>query len=81
MLISKISSIVSSIYPNYDVNVYGSHASGICLHWSDIDLAVGPKKSSIDDKENITMHDARIKDALGRISDFLQNEKKNSWVV
>ena len=27
------------------------------------------------------MHDARIKDALGRISDFLQNEKKNGWVT
>jgi len=61
---------VSGIYPNYDVSVYGSHASGLCLHWSDIDLIVGSKQGE-DEKENITMHDARIKDALGRISDFL----------
>ena len=25
------------------MNVYGSHATGLCLHWSDIDLVVGPK--------------------------------------
>lgn len=70
ILIEKITSIVSGIYPNYDVSVYGSHASGLCLHWSDIDLIVGSKQQ-LDEKENITMHDARIKDALGRISDFL----------
>jgi DNA polymerase sigma len=44
ILIEKITSIVSGIYPNYEVSVYGSHASGLCLHWSDIDLIVGSKQ-------------------------------------
>ena len=34
---------VSSSFNNYFVDVYGSHATGLCLHWSDIDLVVGPK--------------------------------------
>lgn len=26
-----------------DIDVYGSHATQLCLHWSDIDLVVIPK--------------------------------------
>lgn len=50
------------------MEVYGSHATGLCLHWSDIDLVVG----SSDDKDMPSiMQENKIKDALRRISDSL----------
>jgi DNA polymerase sigma len=42
ILIGKIQSIVEKEFSNYHVDVYGSHATGLCLHWSDIDLVVKP---------------------------------------
>jgi DNA polymerase sigma len=47
ILIMKISQIVANEMSNYHVDVYGSHATGLCLHWSDIDLVVKPN----DEKE------------------------------
>jgi DNA polymerase sigma len=47
ILILKLTNLVSNLLPNYFVDVYGSHATGLCLHWSDIDLVVGAK----DEKE------------------------------
>jgi predicted nucleotidyltransferase len=62
------------------VEVYGSHATGLCLHWSDIDLAVGVKQSE-NDKEppsmNLKMQDSKIKDALRKISEGLKGEIAN----
>ena len=43
LLIRKLSNIVSRNFSNYLVQVYGSHATNLCLHWSDIDLCVGPQ--------------------------------------
>ena len=66
------------MFANYKVDVYGSHATGLCLHWSDIDLVVG----SDEDRENMGMiHDSKIKDALRRISDSLITEIPNGWVT
>lgn len=31
--------------PSADVQVYGSHATNLCLHWSDVDLVVKPADS------------------------------------
>ena len=75
ILIQKLSTVVKKIFPSYGVNVYGSHATGLCLHWSDIDLVVGPK--TVDGKDeplpgNVNIVDAKIKDALRRISDCLK---------
>ena len=51
ILISKISEVVKRVFHNYKVDVYGSHATGLCLHWSDIDLVVG----SFDEKDSMGM--------------------------
>jgi len=31
--------------PDADVKVYGSHATKLCLHWSDVDLVLIPPDS------------------------------------
>ena len=78
ILIMKISQVVKRVFQNYQVDVYGSHATGLCLHWSDIDLVVG----SADDKDSIgIMQENKIKDALRRISDSLHKEIPSGWVT
>ena len=70
---------------NYHVDVYGSHATGLCLHWSDIDLVVKPN----DEKDNqySTLQDSTIKENLRRISECLLREcwkgedGKKQWVT
>ena len=76
--------MVKSVIGNYGVNVYGSHATGLCLHWSDIDLVVGPKNVDGTDEpmsNNITIVESMIKDALRRISDQLRQEIANGWIT
>ena len=42
MIIDKISNFIKQVIPNGEVEVYGSHATKLCLHWSDIDLVLKP---------------------------------------
>ena len=42
IIIEKISNFIKQVIPNGDVEVYGSHATKLCLHWSDIDLVLKP---------------------------------------
>ena len=39
-LIDNISAVVKKALPNSEVKVYGSHATKLCLPWSDIDLVI-----------------------------------------
>ena len=32
--------MVQKVNPNFSIEVYGSHNTGLCLHWSDIDVCV-----------------------------------------
>jgi DNA polymerase sigma len=45
LLIQRVTNIVQGSYQNFIVDVYGSHSTGLCLHWSDIDLVIGPQES------------------------------------
>jgi len=42
IIIEKISSFIKQVIPNGEVECYGSHATKLCLHWSDIDLVLKP---------------------------------------
>jgi DNA polymerase sigma len=44
-LIQKITNIIKKTIPNSEVKVYGSHATKLCLPWSDIDLVLIPPKN------------------------------------
>jgi hypothetical protein len=48
LLINKMTNLVQTLLPHYFVEIYGSHATGLCLHWSDIDLVVGSKNPDQD---------------------------------
>lgn len=39
-LIDKVTGVVREVYADYEVGVYGSHCTGLSLHWSDIDMVV-----------------------------------------
>ena len=39
-IIENISAIIKRALPSCDVKVYGSHATKLCLPWSDIDLVI-----------------------------------------
>ena len=59
--------------PNSEVKVYGSHATKLCLPWSDIDLVIVAPKNEM----GIMQHP---KNVLSMISRELQLEIANSWV-
>ena len=42
LIIEKISDFIKGVFPGGGVEVYGSHATKLCLHWSDVDLALVP---------------------------------------
>ena len=42
IIIEKISNFIKQVIPNSEIEVYGSHATKLCLHWSDIDLVLKP---------------------------------------
>lgn len=39
-LIENITAIIQKAIPHSEVKVYGSHATKLCLPWSDIDLVI-----------------------------------------
>lgn len=41
--IDNISSFIKQVIPDSEVEVYGSHATKLCLHWSDIDMVLKPR--------------------------------------
>lgn len=41
--IDNISSFIKQVIPESEVEVYGSHATKLCLHWSDIDMVLKPR--------------------------------------
>ena len=61
-LISYIQSAVdASIGKDYEVKLYGSHATGLCLPWSDIDVVLCKKNGEdIDTNLYMTLHDLYI---------------------
>jgi DNA polymerase sigma len=66
-LIKNIASIIKKALANSEVQVYGSHATKLCLPWSDIDLVV---------KTNVPDHfQSSPKHCLSIISRELMNEQ------
>ena len=47
-LINNISAIIKRAIPQSEVKVYGSHATKLCLPWSDIDIVIITKGGSND---------------------------------
>jgi len=43
-LLKLVKQAVSDSIPDYEVNLYGSHATNLCLPWSDLDIVLVNKK-------------------------------------
>jgi DNA polymerase sigma len=37
---------VNESIPDYELKIYGSHATNLCLPWSDLDLVLVPKNNN-----------------------------------
>lgn len=60
------------------MQVYGSHATNLCLHWSDIDLVVIPPP------ENRYTHGQQVFDGrhlvLEQVYEELRRDEHRSWI-
>lgn len=72
-LIENISAVIKKAVPNSEVRVYGSHATKLCLPWSDIDIVIiTPSKQS----EMVY----NPKSVLSLVNRELLSEVQNRWV-
>ena len=46
-------SVEKSLGEDYEVKLYGSHATGLCLPWSDIDVVLCKKNGNINQNDNL----------------------------
>lgn len=85
VLISEVKSMVHSLMPNYFVEIYGSHATGLCLHWSDIDLVIGPSNPDSEQPasslQQFKVQDSKLREAMRKLADCLRGEKAQVWVT
>ena len=44
-LIKLIQDAVDDVMPEYEVKLYGSHATNLCLQWSDLDVVLVHKRN------------------------------------
>ena len=51
IIIDKLQNLIKTACPGGDVEVYGSHATKLCLHWSDVDLVLKPPTKPINSSE------------------------------
>jgi len=71
-IIEKITEVIKTNMPFSNVEVYGSHATQLCLHWSDIDLVLVPPSGS-DSPDNWTS-------PLYTVFNLLNHDDKKSWI-
>jgi DNA polymerase sigma len=70
-LINKVETIIKNCNPDYTIDVYGSHRTGLSMYWSDIDIVVNP------------FNMVNPNEALSYINDRLEKEKttSNQWIT
>lgn len=74
IIIDKISAFIKLLIPNGDVEVYGSHATKLCLHWSDIDLVLKPSHGGY--TSNVT----NMRNWLSLIYNELIKSENRGWL-
>ena len=73
-MIERLTHIVQTMESTYTVEVYGSHRTGLCMHWSDIDLCVSPQEQTFafDPKETLNAITARLE---------AERDYENPWIT
>jgi len=80
LIIEKISTIIKRAVPHSEVKVYGSHATKLCLPWSDIDLVIITQNRSSDgmhmniDITQMTDHHNGL-ECVGVVQDYLKENE------
>ena len=46
-LISILQDCVNSTIPDFEIKLFGSHATNLCLQWSDLDIVLVNKKNAL----------------------------------
>jgi DNA polymerase sigma len=72
-IIEKIREVITRAIPQSKIDVYGSHATKLCLHWSDIDLVLVPPSGS-DNPDNWN-------NPLHRVVEALKAEEHSNWAT
>jgi DNA polymerase sigma len=71
-IIDKLKEVITLAIPESSVDIYGSHATQLSLHWSDIDLVLNPPNGS-DNPDNWAS-------PLRTIFTALSSEANKCWV-
>ena len=72
MLIQNLQNTVNECLKEYDVHLYGSHATGLCLPWSDLDVVLIPRTPKLG--QNVSMNNPKL---LKQLFEFLRQQP---WV-
>jgi len=78
-LIKNVQNSVDKSINNYKVNLYGSHATNLCLPWSDLDVVL-IKKQKIIENGNNSFLDYQYEDNSFLLSKLYENIKNEPWV-
>ena len=78
-LIKNVQNSVDKSINNYEVNLYGSHATNLCLPWSDLDVVL-IKKQKIIENGNNSFLDYQYEDNSFLLSKLYENIKNEPWV-
>ena len=75
-LIKNVQISVDNSIHNYEVNLYGSHATNLCLPWSDLDVVL-IKKNNIEKDNDIPLENNDNLVLLSKLYEYIKNEP---WV-
>ena len=70
-LVKNVQISVDKSIPDYSVNLYGSHATNLCLPWSDLDVVL-IKKGNHENINNINLEDDNSK-FLSKLYEYIRN--------
>ena len=72
-LIQNIKSSVNESIQNYEVHLYGSHATNLCLPWSDLDVVL-VSINNTNNNQNLNVNNQIL------LNQLYENLKKKEWV-
>ena len=73
-LIQNIQISVDESIHDYDVHLYGSHATNLCLPWSDLDVVLVPRNNNNNNNQNSNINNQIL------LNQLYENIKKKEWV-
>jgi len=75
-LIKNVQISVDKSIKNYEVNLYGSHATNLCLPWSDLDVVL-IKKNNVENTPNLIQDNNNNLMLLSKLYEYIRGEP---WV-